>query len=430
MSRIDVTRNGDFNEALRVLAAHRRSAGSGFGGRFVQIFLGMKFFQESIPSIYSGRFIASELLQSLLDDLYAKESRAANECVLSLFEANFLARTGMVGPGKASAQNTWRNNFNLQKGIGCYAPVSDLSSPSFLHEHRAQCQYLLPESPGVLAGARCALNSGAAYRNENHKKWLRISQDKSGYASVDLRSTSNFLPVVAPRGVRIPIVPLIIALYHDANPGLLLGQRESVSLLEFMADFNFSRREIGSYFEVPTELSASLEATDVAHVSRLPRVHPGRSEEGRGRVNEIPELYIPDSATDTPAPASNTGWSAEQYVRSALVSAGWDVHIVSRQNLGYDIFARKGTKKIYVEVKSSVATCSPSLTAREWHQANYYGREYILAIIENCSDLGVNNIFWVPDPTGSCNGVEVMSIAYRISRSSWGPRTVGLAELG
>jgi hypothetical protein len=92
-----------FKIALDCLKSHKREVGPGFKGRFIQIFLGLKFFQNNLPSMYSGSFVTTEVLQSLLDDLYAKVSRSPNDGVLSLFEANYLARTGIIAPGNKLA---------------------------------------------------------------------------------------------------------------------------------------------------------------------------------------------------------------------------------------------------------------------------------------------------------------------------------------
>src|SRR6266498_2586136 len=118
---IDARNAAMFQRALVELQSHRQSVGRPFMGRFTQIFLGLKFCQNQIPSMYSGQFVSAEVLQTLLDDLYSKASQPPNQSVLMLFEGNYLARTGLLGPGNRTPQNTWRNNFHLQKGIGCYA---------------------------------------------------------------------------------------------------------------------------------------------------------------------------------------------------------------------------------------------------------------------------------------------------------------------
>src|SRR5262249_12559180 len=149
-----------------------------------------------------------------------------------------------------TTQNTWRNNFNLQKGVGCYAPPADLASQQFLDQSRSQCKYLVPQRAGRLAGAHCSLQPrGASYRNEDHRKWLRIDTSDEGYAVVDLQNHQNFLPYVAPDELRIPALPVIVALYHDGDPGLVVGQRPQLDVDDFRTDFNLSLAEFLRYFD-------------------------------------------------------------------------------------------------------------------------------------------------------------------------------------
>ncbi len=431
-----------FQDALGCLRAHKQTVGQAFKGRFIQIFLGLKFFQNNLPSMYAGSFITTEVLQALLDDLYAKLSRPPNQCVLSLFEGNFLARTGLVGPGNSGAQNTWRNNFNLQKGIGCYAPPADLSSPTFLNQDRSQCRYLQTPVAGTLIDARCSLcPSGAGYRGESHRKWLRIDPGGSGYAVTDLQNISNFEPYVAPSQVRIPILPLIVALYHDADPGLVLGTRTSVQLADFMADFNFSQAEFSAYFDDSIQhplnarltqssswpASASLGALLPSQLPVPPTITQ-RTSARRPRTTNIPIAPVL-SGTPTPPPAMNTGWEAEQFVASALIAEGWLAYVVSRQQLGYDIFAQKGSRKRYVEVKSSLGLCSPSLTNREWQQASVHSSSYVLAVLENFNPTSANVIYWIPDPANRCAAVPQTTVSHSIPRSSWAAATVAITAL-
>lgn len=439
---IPITNQNLYIEALTALSAHRGQIGRAFKGRFIQIFLGLKFYQNNIPSMYSGAFITTEVLQSLLDDLYEKASRPPDQCVLSLFEGNHLARTGLTAPGNAGAQNTWRNNFNLQKGIGCYAPPQDLSSPTFLDEDRLQCRYLRPQNAGYLAGAHCSLSlTGASYRSENHRKWLRIDPNGNGYAATDLQQTSNFQPYVAPNGIRIPIYPLIIALYYDANQGLV-GTRTAIDVANFMADFNFSITEFDVYFDDSSQnplnqellnspnwpTGASLGSRLSTQPSQQTTTTVSKSPSRLPRSNTIPSTPIL-AGTATPPPSTNNGWEAEQFVMAALQSDGWAVHAVSRQQIGYDVFAKKGRNKLFIEVKSSLGLCSPSMTAREWQQANFYKQQFVLAVIENFNPLGLNTIYWIPDPVSCCSATQQTTISYRISRNSWTLATVPLTHL-
>ena len=231
--------------SLELLRDYKLSTGS-YKGRFVQIFLGLKFYQNEIPSMNSGGFVESGILQSMIDDLYSKETRPLNNCVLSLFENNYLPRTGVVPVGGTYSGNNWRNNFNIQKGIGCYAPASVLSSQGFLDEDRVNCRYLKPKQTGSLEGATCNLcSTGGTYRGENHRKWVQISPDKSGYAVTDILNTPNFSPYLAPDGNRIPVLPLIFALYHDSNSGLVPKASSSGDIFidDFRNQFNFSSPE-------------------------------------------------------------------------------------------------------------------------------------------------------------------------------------------
>jgi hypothetical protein len=437
---VTVTSTLLFEDALACLAEHKRSIGGAFRGRFVQIFFGMKFFQNSIPSMYSGSFIATEVLQTLLDDLFAKVSRPANSCVLSIFEGNYLARTGLIGPSNTTAQNTWRNNLNLQKGIGCYAPASDLSSPTFLNQDRSQCRHLQSATLGSLAGARCSLcTSGASYRSESHRKWLRIDPGGNGYAATDLQNSENFAPYVAPGGSRIPVLPLVVALYHDADPGLSIGTRPVVSLADFAADFNFSAQEISTYFDV--SMTHPLNARLIRSAAWAGGSSLGSSTLVSRSGSPATSTVTPTSAappavgqpvlggTPTPPPNTNNGWDAEQYVASALVAAGWIAHVVSRQQLGYDIFAQRGTQKRYVEVKSSLGLCSPSLTAREWQQASYHANSYVLAIVENFNPTAQNVVYWVRDPANRCLSTPQTTVLHGIARSSWAAAAIPLADV-
>ncbi len=426
-----------YKVALRELRAHKRLVGRTHRGRFIQVFLGLKFYQNELPSIFSGQYVSTEVLQTLLDDLYAKSSRRADDCVLVLFDGTYHARTGLVAPGHAGPQNTWRNNFNLQKGVGCYAPIGDLQSPAFLQQERADCRHLAPIRNGALAGAACRLcPRGARYRNESHPKWLKIEPAGNGYAVVDVMNVGNFVGYVAPGNRRVPILPLIVALYHDATPGLVTATRQSLDLADFVSDFNFSGGEFAAYFDDardnPHNLAILRADTSVTYVSpaaaqpaRLPRV--GRRPRRRHPPAPIPEPVL--TGTPVPPPAANTGWEAEQCVAAVLRDAGWHVYDLTRQRIGYDLMATRGRETRYVDVKSSLSYCSPSLTAREWQQAKSHGLRYVLAVLENFNPLGQNVVYWVPGPTRTCLCRAATSVAYCLARSSWQRATTVLDRI-
>lgn len=437
---IDVSNERPYKKATELLTEFRRGAGGRrYKGRFVQIFLGLKFFQPNIPTIHSGTFVTSEVLQSFLDDLYSKASRPLNECVLSLFEANHLARTGVVPAGRTDRSNIWRNNLHLQKGIGCYATPTELDSRTFLDEPREDCRHLI----GNLEGGQCELcPTEAAYRRESHRKWLRIDPGGNGFAAVDLMNISNFVPYVAPGGARIPVVPLIYALYHDGNPGLAVGSRSSVGVEDFCLDFNMSQTEFDAYFdqsptsplnarflsEFPTLRYAPSTRVISSSTPGSPLPSGPRTRLGsRAAASPMPTPVL--TGTIAPPPRSHNGWEAEQYAFAALQDAGWEVHDVSRQRVGYDLLAKKGRRTIYVEVKSSVGYCSPDFTAREWQQAIAHGDDYIAAIIESFNSGGSNMIYWVSNPARNCIQTETRTVSHCVPRSSWMAVTRRLADI-
>lgn len=424
-----------YEAALRELQAFKRGVGRGYRGRFTQIFFALKFYQNQLPSVLSGQFVSIELLQQMLDDLYMKVSRPPNDCVLVLFDGNYLARTGIIGKDNTSPQNTWRNNLHIQKGVVCYAPPADLVDQAFLDQSRAQCRYLLPPANGTLAGASCSLCvSGGTYRREDHRKWLRLDPTDGGYAVVDMLNVSNFAPYVAPEGHRIPVLPLMLALYHWAPQGLITGSRTVIDTADFAIDFNFSPSELATYFDdsVTNPHNAALLAA-FPHVtySSFAALKPGAgapaSTTSQPTLPLLP-FVVPEGTAVLP-PQVNTGWDAEQYVAAVLQANGWSTHDVSRQRVGYDLWIQKGRDTRYVDVKSSLGYCTPTLTAREWQQAQIHGQRYILAIVENFSPTGENAIHWMPNPASARTAREAKVVQFSIPRSAWLAATVGIENI-
>ena len=295
-----------------------------------------------------------------------------------------------------------------------------------------------------MAGGSCELcQTGARYRNEDHRKWLRIDPGGSRYAVVDLMNVSNFIPYIVPGGQRIPIIPLIVALYFDALPGLCISDRREVDIIHFADDFHFDRAELEAYFDdnpqnrqnrtilnlfpqiTYNRFSTLIAPTPPANLPRRARPRAG------GRIQRSPGAIATPVLTGTPTvpPGINTGWDAEAFVAETLRNAGWTVYDVSRQRVGYDLLAQRGRETRYVDAKSSINYCSPTLTSREWQQARTHGDNYILAIIENFNPSGENVIFWVPNPYGRCTATELTSIQYTISRSSWTAAAVALDNI-
>lgn len=428
------------NELQRFTAASRAASGETYRGRFVQIFLGLKYWQQNVPSARSGQYIASSTFERMLDDLYAKASRAATESVAIIFDGSHLPRTGLTVPGRAYPQNTWRNNFQLQKGIGCYADANELDSLAFLNQSRVHCRHLVSANPGSLRDATCALAAaGPRYRGEDHRKWLKIHPGGEGFAAVDLLMTANFSPSLAPAGHRIPVLPLVVALYHDGEPALSVGARVAgFDLADFAADFNFSPTELDAYFDQdpanPYNAALLGGAWGLAYTPFTPAATMPAARRGgpptvgpRGRLGPRGQRPIPMPVLApmvVAPPVTTAWWDAEQLVFDHLTRAGWTVYHVSRQQLGYDLIAEYGTRTIFVEVKSSSGYCTPTLTSREWQQANTLADRYVLAVVENFDPAGTNGIYWVPDPAANCVANARTTTAYAIPRASWTQATV------
>jgi hypothetical protein len=417
-----------YADSLNALRRYKQQVGRRHRGRFVQLFLALKFYQNQLPSMASRQFVPTEVLQGMIDELYAKASRPLNDCVLMLFMNRYLPRTGVMGQARASAANLWRNNFNLQKGVGCYADSVELSNQAFLDQDRALCPHLRPQRAGQFENATCALcATGATYRRERHRKWLQIHPNGGQYAVVDLMNVPNFEPYVAPGGARIPAVPLLVALYHDAMPGLRTSNREMIDLSDFAVDFGFSPNEIAAYFETSmTNAENARLAAAFPHASLSVSAIPA----SRRPAGPLPlGVIAPPTTQAAAAPRiANTGWEAEQCVAAALVASGWTILDVSRQQIGYDLLAQRGRDTRFVEAKSSLGYCTPTMTELEWRTASLHPTRYVLAVLENFNPTGQNEIFWIPDPA-SLGSSAFTTVQHSMARTSWQMAAVPLHQI-
>jgi Domain of unknown function (DUF3883) len=171
-------------------------------------------------------------------------------------------------------------------------------------------------------------------------------------------------------------------------------KKSHVDVSDFLADFNFSAREFGGYFDdrpdLPEHVALAQAFPDgfawnpLVDDSRpiapaLPEIPTPMSRRRKGRR---PDGALTAHSTRVEPPRGTRWWDAEQAVRLALESNGWTVVDVSRLGVGYDLLASKGDRKRYVEVKSSAGLCSPLLTVGEYEEARRLRREFVLAILE------------------------------------------------
>ena len=77
------------------------------------------------------------------------------------------------------------------------------------------------------------------------------------------------------------------------------------------------------------------------------------------------------------------------HVRKILSDAGWHVSDVSRENVGYDILARRGYVQRCVEVKGvwgAASSAGVRLTGGEFARAGILGDDYWLYVVDQCND--------------------------------------------
>jgi hypothetical protein len=414
------------------LVSLRQFRPQGYQGRLVQIFVAARYLGNEIPRIGSGGTIESGTLQRKLDRFYRKQSRAdADGSIASIFRNNHLVPTGQIGGGLRTSSNIWRNNLGLQKALICYATEIELSDPAFLAQPRVDCPHLRPQVAGELTNARCGLHLASSYRREDGPKGLRRDPVDKSVAIVDPNRMDHWSAILAPAGARVPVLPLIVALYHDSA---ISAGRSQLDTVDFRRDFGFTPLEFQTYFD-----SDPASRYNRALTARFPHLQlnwtvdpgpaiaplhaapaPARRPGGRGRRELLDPDGLPALAATAPPPAGTHWWSAEQAVEGYLRDSGWEVINRTRQHVGFDLEIRRPNqaKPFYVEVKSSSGPCNPTLTRSEFEAACRYGRNYILAIAENFESDRDVSILWVEDPA-SLGLTQRMVEQYPIPRSIW-----------
>jgi hypothetical protein len=413
------------------LTALSRFVRGSYYGRLVQIFLACKHYGRLIPRV--GDRVGTDVgtVQRLLDDLYEKPSKKPGPSVVIIFSDNHLLRTGETGPGHTSPENIWRNNFNIQKGFGCYASSREMLDPNFINRSRTLCPHLVPRIRGQLQGATCALKSNAKYRREDHPKIFRIDPKTGDLFVYDPADVDHYAPLVlAPAGHRLPIGPLVVALYYDSP---LRGGRKEIDLEDFLFDFDFTPAEFAAYFDDDPGLTehARLAAAFPKRFTwkrivptaapQPPAQLPGvpipalARRRARGAGSALTTIALPIAP-----PRGGHWWDAEQAVRRVLESDGWTVVDKSRFGVGYDFLAWKRGTTRHVEVKSSAGRCSPVLTDNEYAESRRLRTAYVLAIVEDFDPTKSVRVLWVQDPA-SLHLSARQVVAFGLPRSQWLP---------
>lgn len=425
-----------YDKALELLEA---VGGNGFLGRAAQIFLACKHYGNQIPTVGSASGIDSRQLQQLLDTLYSKPNRSTPEKVVIIFDDDHKVPTGTTGGVLKSPSNIWRNNLNLQKGFICYASVQEMQTPSFVYASRKVCPHLQPAGTQTLAHSWCHIKGKPPeYRGEDNPKMFRKDPVTGEYTVHDPQDIAYYSGILRPAsGVKLPIAPLIVALYHD---GILAAGRSHVDVPDFLVDFGFSPKEAAAYFDDDPASAAhqalalvapgaawtrfSVAPATAASTVTLPGVPPvavPKVATGK-KTKALPHHGSIGVTTSPPPPATSGWWNAQQAVRTTLEAANWLVVDVSGLKVGYDFKIIKAGHVKMVEVKSSVGICTATLTDLEYKQAVAGRRGFVLAIVENYDPALPATIQWVEDPA-RLQMTQRQVVQYTLPRSVWRSHT-------
>ena len=397
-----------FDAGLSVL--HQFGERHNVRGRFIAVYLGLRRMRRlgRIAELGSGSPTPPGQLEGFLDDLFTKTHRQAPFVVLTAPfgqstspTAPWSTRTGETAPGNAYATNTWRNNFGVQKGVGC--PADPATIRTLLHDDqiRLACPNRRVDSEGR---PLCGI-TGTAYRGDEHSIWLRAVA--GGYEVVDLDQPYVFRDYLFPNGERLPIFPLISVLYTMSSLATV-PKRNLVGIPEFADDFGFSLDSLDEIFDCDPEGRSN--SVVLAAVDGIPLVSPA-VDVAAGNEQAAPLPVEPELVF------LNSGVGAELAVARDLANHGWTVgYWGSRRGSGYDLEARRAEAHLRVEVKSSVGFCAPELTEEEWNAAQEYADDFVLAVVDFFRSPE-QRIFYLRNPAANVTPVERSAVIYRIPRA-------------
>lgn len=413
---ISVDRPDVLDGALDILRVF--ALGNNVRGRFVSLYLGLRRMRvaegAALAELGSERVTVTSQIEQYLDRLYSKRHRPEPYVVLTAPfggstspEAPYSPLSGTRVPPRTYPINTWRNNFGIQKGVGCPAEPDIISRLLDDPQRRLSCPHMALDTEGRHL---CSVRD-TAYRGEEHSIWLRHSDN--GYQAVDLDHPAVFQDYLLPNANSLPIFPLIGMLYCMALPDVY-PDRDQVGIPEFARDFGFTHDQVDSLFDCDpgSELNAAIamrvEDTRAAVVRNFAVVADDEAGDGQ----------LPDEPPDA---ALNTGVGAEILVGRELQAAGWTVSYRANQaGLGYDLEATREQQTLRVEVKSSISFADLVLQESEWDAALAHGNDYVLAVVDFYG-TDERQVWYVRNPAANALPVERTSLTYRFVRADVEP---------
>lgn len=433
---LPVDRSDILKEGLKALSQFAQT--TSVRGRFIALYLGLrrmlKFGAASRTILHhlgSRGATPSRAIEDFLDRLYTKTHRPEPFVVLTAPfggstspEAPYSTLTGVRAPGRRYPTNTWRNNFGIQKGVGCPAEPGIISRLLDSPQRRLACQHMSMDERGR---HHCRLSS-TSYRGEEHSIWMRVAPD--GYQITDLDHPAVHTDYLRPNGKTIPIFPLISVLYSFAPAGVYPA-RNRVGIPDFASDFGFTFEQAEVLFDCDPQAQFNTRMVSLALDAFLGRSEPHQDlppeQPAAPRPSDLMQAAVPLPSAPTQAAASlpsapvsanvNTGVGAELLVAKDLIRQGWDVLYRGNQHgIGYDLEARRGRQTLRLEVKSSVAFTYPELQSSEWDAAQRYQDTFVLAVVDF---YGSNKprIWYVRNPAANTTPAARNLVIFRLSRS-------------
>lgn len=412
-----------FDAGLQALADFGRQAS--IRGRFVALYLGLRRMHDAIEPLGSASSTPASDIERFLDDMFTKTHRPQPLTVLTApfggsrsANAGYSTRSGEIADGHRYPTNTWRNNFGIQKGIGCPAEAEVINDLLHNPAIRLACPNMRQDVDRQYV---CSIEN-ATYRGEEHSIWLRRTSD--GYQVVDLDLANVYESYLFPDDYRIPIFALIAVLYSFA-PAAVYPTRNTVGIPDFATDFHFRLEQIDAIFDVDPESDGNASVLHAAQII-FERTHVETLTSPTDDTSTPQRRASPHRSSGELPPESdpielNTGLGAERLVAEELVRHNWNVQYRGNQRrLGYDLEAGRTGQTLYVEVKSSVGFTNPELSESEWLAARRYGESYVLAVVdfygsdEQCA-------WYVRDPVSNASATGRSVSVFRLQRASIRP---------
>src|SRR5665811_460486 len=388
---------------------------------FISLYLGLRRMGDRLAALDSNEATPAREIEQFMDELLRKTHRPEPFVVLTAPfggstspTAPYSTRTGETAPGRRHATNTWRNNFGIQKGVGCPADPETIRSLLRNPSRRLACPHMATDPDDQHL---CSLES-TTYRGEEHSIWLRKTSD--GWQTVDLNDPAVYGEYLSPNEERVPVFPLIAVLYCDA-PAHAYPERDVIGIPDFATDFGFSVEQVTSIFNCDPnhgDNAVVLRVIENQQVSSTTIPVSGRNqiaEQSNDATAHRGGQPLPELGG---AMLANSGLGAELAVADDLAKHGWHVlYRGSQAGVGYDLEASQEGAQLCVEVKSSVGFTTPELSDSEWNAAQKNGDEFVLAIVDFYGSQQ-QAIWYVRHPVAVTSPTERTTTIYRLNRST------------